>query len=82
MALISGQETHATVSLIDITGATPTLIQSTAVTGGATDAVSVITKMKPWTYLWTQSTGNTVIKLTPQTTRVGTAPSAIASAAT
>ena len=44
--------------------------------------MSSLVKAKPWTYLWTQDNDNFVIKLTPQTTRIGTAPSAIVSAAT
>lgn len=44
--------------------------------------MSAICKIKPWTYIWSQNISNTVIKLTPQTLRIGTAPSAIASAAT
>jgi hypothetical protein len=82
MALISGQWTNATVSLLDITGATPTLIQSTAQVGGNASYVSSLVKAKPWTYIWSQDNDNTVLKLTPQTNRVGTAPSAITSAAT
>lgn len=82
MALVSGQSTNPTVSLLDITGATPTLIQSTAMVGGNTNYQSSLVRMKPWTYLWSQDNDNTILKLTPQTTRVGTAPSAIASAAT
>ena len=82
MALISWAATNPTVSLIDISGATPTLIQSTAMTGGSATWMSSLVKAKPWTYLWTQDNDNFVIKLTPQTTRIGTAPSAIVSAAT
>lgn len=82
MALISGHQTSATASLIDISGATPTLIQSTAMTGGGSSCVSAICKIKPWTYIWAQDDDNMVLKLTPQTLRIGTATSAIASAAT
>lgn len=83
MALISGASTNPTATLLDISGATPTLIQSTALTGGASSAKSGICKVKPWTYIWSQDNDNVVIKLTPPTTlRIGVAPSAIASAAT
>ena len=82
MALISGHSTSATTSLIDISGATPTLIQSTAMTGGGGNCVSAICKIKPWTYIWSQTSSTMVLKCTPNTLRVGVAPSAIASAAT
>ncbi len=82
MALISGHNTSANTSLLDISWATPTLIQTTAMTGGGGSSSSGLCKIKPWTYIWAQDDDNMVLKLTPQTLRVGTAPSAIASAAT
>lgn len=82
MAIISGHSTSAITSLLDITGATPTLIQSTAMTGGGGNCMSAICKIKPWTYIWSQNNSTMVLKLTPNTLRVGTAPSAIVSAAT